>query len=202
MTGAPGAARATARPPRAVRAWQIPIRRCGADVTEVGRQQRHPRGDVGPVAIPVEQGRDRETVPEVMYPRETPGSGLKPRMVDQPGEHRPSPAGGDPAGAAGDEKARHPRWRIDVAAVGNTGATPRPSSAAPVSVEPCGAWSRGSRSPRRRGRHHRRRDRRPRPPACRSPPSTRPVCDTSRRSVAGRCDAAESSLVMSVSDIT
>ena len=32
------------------RGLRVPIRRCGADVTEVGRQQRHPRGDVCSVA--------------------------------------------------------------------------------------------------------------------------------------------------------
>ena len=57
-------------------------------------------------------------------------------------------------------------------AVGNPGATPRSPSAAPVSVEPCGAWPRGSRSHRSRGRHHRRRDQRPHPPAYRSTSST------------------------------
>ena len=75
------------------RGLQVPIRRCGADVTEVGRQQRHPCGDVCPVAIPVEQGRDRETVPEVMHPGTRPGSGLKPGMRRPAGRTSPEHGG-------------------------------------------------------------------------------------------------------------
>ena len=61
-------------------------------------------------------GCDRETVAEVMHPGTGPGSGLQPGVVDQSGEHRPSTAGGDSAGPAGDEEAGRPWTRAQLLA--------------------------------------------------------------------------------------
>ncbi|MGH3897152.1 MAG: hypothetical protein ACRDTA_02650 [Pseudonocardiaceae bacterium] len=41
---------------------QVPVGVGRFDVPEVGREQREPGRDVAAIAVPVQQGRDRETV--------------------------------------------------------------------------------------------------------------------------------------------
>src|SRR5208283_3231180 len=47
----------------------VPVGALGADVAEVSRQGRHRRGDVLAGPVPLQQGGDGKTVPQIVDPR-------------------------------------------------------------------------------------------------------------------------------------
>src|SRR5439155_18576043 len=97
-------------------------RAAGVDMAEVGGQQRHAGVHVGAVAIPAEQGPNREAVAQIMWPRSTlRRARLEARAADQvePGEVHVAV---EESGAGGGEEERgHDRAGMQLVAAAGVG---------------------------------------------------------------------------------
>ena len=166
---------------------QVPVGRLRVDVSEPGRQQRQPGLHVAAVAVEVQQGGDRERMPQVVQPRTTsPGRAAIPASSTRPAkvwvrlwtsrrvprvETKKLGAARvrDTTGHGGvDSRAARRRWRVQE----------HPPRLAELRVQNQPA----SRRPGRRGR---RRVGRPRTCACRSPPAGRSASARSPPAAAG-----------------